>query len=314
MTVRRAVVTSLLGGYETLGSQPVAAVSDADFLCFTDDPELVGGDWHVVVCETPFPLDPSRSQRWFKIVGHPMLDDYDEVLYIDNSVRLTADPSPTMQVWLDGVDLASIEHSFRETVLDEFDAVLLAGLDDPARVHEQLLHYSLLYPDALRQRPSWNGMFAYRPGARVREVMTRWYGHVLRYSRRDQLSWNVVVPASGLRLRRIPLDNHHSELHEWPVEVSRVRGASASSRPIGPLVVDLQPLDRELRDAQSKLGDESARLAAAWRDRDEARAAATQAAAATAAALQEVDAVRHTVSWRVTAPLRGVRRVMRGDR
>ena len=177
----------------------------------------------------------------------------------------------------------------------EADAVLQGGLDDSARVHEQLFQYSLLYPDALQQRPSWNGMFAYRPGARLREVMTLWYWHVLRYSRRDQLSWNVVVPASGLRLRRVQLDNHRSELHEWPVQVSRALGASSIGRPTGPLVVELQRLDRELREAESQLGDESKRLAVVSRERDEAR--------------QELEAVHRTLSWRVSAPLRGIRRL-----
>lgn len=293
MTVRRAVVTSLLGGYESLGAQPVAAASGADFLCFTDDPELSGADWNIVVCETPFPLDPSRSQRWFKIVGHPMLDDYDEVLYIDNSVRLRADPSGILRDWLDGVDAAFVEHSFRETVLDEFDAVLQIGLDDPARVHEQLLQYALISPEALQQRPSWNGMFAYRPGAALREVMMRWYWHVLRYSRRDQLSWNVVVPSSGLRVRRVQLDNHHSELHDWPMEVGRAPGASVIRRPTGPLVAEVQRLDRELREVTSRLGHESEQLAAAR---------------------QDVVALQSTMSWRITAPLREIARLARGGR
>jgi len=291
MTVRRAVVTSLLGGYESLGAQPVAAASEAEFLCFTDDPELSGADWNIVICETPFPLDPSRSQRWFKIVGHPMLDDYDEVLYIDNSVRLRADPSVIMRDWLDGVDAAFVEHSFRETVLDEFDAVLQIGLDDPARVHEQLLQYSLIFPEALQQRPSWNGMFAYRPGTELREVMMRWYWHVLRYSRRDQLSWNVVVPSSGLRVRRVQLDNHHSELHDWPMEVGRAPGASVIRRSTGPLVAEVQRLDRELREVTSRLGHESEQLAAAQ---------------------QHVVALESTMSWRITAPLREIARLARG--
>lgn len=292
MTARRAVVTSLLGGYETLGTQPVAASSGADFLCFTDDSSLSGGDWQVLVREPPFPLDSSRSQRWFKIVGEPMLDAYDEVLYIDNSVQLRADPSKIMADWLDDVDAAFVDHSYRETMLDEFDAVLQGALDDPARVHEQLLQYSLLYPDALQQKPSWNGMFAYRPGAQVREVMTRWYWHVLRYSRRDQLSWGVVVPASTLRLRRIQLDNYRSEFHEWRVDVGRRPGAAVDGRLTGPLVGEVQRLHRELLEKTSRLDDESQRLIAVQ---------------------EELDALRRTVSWRVTAPLRAVRRLTPGD-
>ena len=46
--------------------------------------------------------------------------------------------------------------------------------------------------------------------------MTTWWEHVLRYSRRDQLSFTVVMAASGLRLHSVPLPNLRSPLHRWP--------------------------------------------------------------------------------------------------
>lgn len=41
------------------------------------------------------------------------------------------------------------EHSFRDTVLDEFLAVANDGLDDPSRIFEQLNHYAVTDPESL---------------------------------------------------------------------------------------------------------------------------------------------------------------------
>jgi len=46
--------------------------------------------------------------------------------------------------------------------------------------------------------------------------MTTWWEHVLRFSRRDQLSFGVVMAASDLRLHSVPLPNLRSPLHSWP--------------------------------------------------------------------------------------------------
>ena len=46
--------------------------------------------------------------------------------------------------------------------------------------------------------------------------MTTWWEHVLRFSRRDQLSFGVAMAASDLRLHSVPLPNLRSPLHRWP--------------------------------------------------------------------------------------------------
>ncbi len=291
---RQAVYTSVIGGYETLSAQPVARGSAVDFLCFTDDPELGNDDWTMVVVTPPFPLDPSRSQRYFKILGHPILADYDELLYIDNSVELRVDPVLFLREWLEGQDAAFVKHSVQARVIDEFDAVLEIGLDEPSRVHEQLLQYSLLRPETLDEQPSWNAIFAYRPTAIVRREMMSWYGHVLRYSRRDQLSWNATIGASDLRINRIALDNHLSEFHAWPMARDRRRRDVKAQRPSGPLVIEIAQRERE--------------LIAAERRAQQLEAAIQEVEAQRHEAASELHRTLHTLSWRITAPLRALRR------
>lgn len=244
MGVRRAVYTALIGGYEDLINQPTAHGSSVEFICFTDNPHLESTTWRLEPMTPMLPFDMVRSQREIKIRGHRLLDEFDELLYIDNAVLLTADPDSILDSWLADHDYAVSRHSVRETVLDEFEQILALGYDDAARVTEQLLHYAELYPDVLEQRPFWNGMFAWRNTPDVRVMMSHWFDHVLRYSRRDQLSANVAFSQSTVALNVIEMDNNQSPLHSWPAGVNRRANLTlAPRRHTGPMLAELRRLE-----------------------------------------------------------------------
>lgn len=196
------VYTVLLGGYDALLEQPVARDSDADFICFTDAADLRSDTWDLQPV-TPFlPQDIHRSSREFKILGHPRLDEYDVTVCVDASVLLRSRPETIVSELLrDEVDMALLTHSFRETVLDEFDEVVRLNYDDRARVYEQLTDYAVYHPDALSAKPLWGGMLVRRRNERVSTAMRVWFDQVLRYSRRDQLSLPYALQNSGLAFR-----------------------------------------------------------------------------------------------------------------
>ncbi len=197
-----------------------------------------------------------RSQRALKIRGHEALRDYNEWLYIDNSVLLRQPPEEILDRWLGDGDFAITRHSFRETVLDEFDAVLELGYDDVARVSEQLLHYAELKPSVLEERPYWNGMFARRNVEAVHEMTERWFDHVLRYSRRDQLSANFAFSEASVDLRVVDEHNNDSVSHQWPAGVGRnARMTLASRQRSGPLLAEIHRLRLQLAELKRVLAD-----------------------------------------------------------
>ncbi|MEV8266695.1 glycosyltransferase domain-containing protein [Microbacterium sp. NPDC076911] len=255
--MKTCVYTYLIGSYDGLLAQPVAAASTADFLCFTDDPSLRSDDWEVVLIEPRFPTDTVRSARALKILGHERLRDYDATLCIDASVRLKQPPESIIADWLgDDEVFALAEHSYREQLLDEFDEVVRLNYDNGERVHEQLLAYSIANPDCLTAKPLWTGMMARRRDENVDRAMQLWYDHVLRFSRRDQLSILVALAQSALPYRKLTIDNFGSDYHEWPVINSRkVAQGKASPYFSGPLLA-------EVRRAKNEIDRLSARLEA----------------------------------------------------
>ncbi|MEQ1734867.1 MAG: glycosyltransferase domain-containing protein [Rhodoglobus sp.] len=213
---RRVVFTALIGDYEALNEQPAATDSDVEFICFTDNLEITSESWQLRHVEPRYPLDNIRSARYLKVHGPELLTEFSESLWIDNSVLLKSDPARLLDAWLESADFALPRHSYRTSVIGEFDAVATQGYDDPARVYEQLIHYSTLRPEVLRERPYWTAMLARRQTESVIVAMQLWLEHVLRYSRRDQLSINFVLAESGIAVRGIELDNWTSEWHQWP--------------------------------------------------------------------------------------------------
>lgn len=211
----RAVYTALFGNYENLSEQPASNSSKIQWICFTDNPNLVSDSWEIKVVEPMFPLDTVRSARMIKILGHPALDKYEETLWIDNRITLKVPPELLLEEWLSNFDLAMFEHSYRERLVDEFYAITQAGYDDPGRVYEQLIHYAEVWPQILDAKPIWTALVARRRTPEVDLAMRTWANHVLRYSRRDQLSVILSLWPLGASFGPISGDNWESQWHTW---------------------------------------------------------------------------------------------------
>lgn len=212
----RVVFTALMGPHEHLTEQKVATSSSVRFLCFTDDPDLTSSTWEIIRIDPLFPNDSRRSQRDIKIRGHHLLSEFDEWLYMDNTVKLLVDPDQLFDSWLDGSDWTQFHHDGYDTTWKDFEVNRAKEADSAERIDEQLYDYSLHYPDALDARPPWNGMFARRVTAETIRHQTVWFDHVLRYSSRDQLSSTVAAKLSGLDPRRLEGSNRRSSWHTWP--------------------------------------------------------------------------------------------------
>lgn len=307
---RRAVCTVLIGGYEPLSAQPVAAASDLPFICCTDDPTLTSDCWDIRVVEPAFARDSVRSARRVKALLHEYVGEFDETLYIDNATTLRTPPEEILDAALAEHDLALVRHSFREQVADEFAVVADDGLDDPARVFEQLLHYRATAPEVLEQRPFSAGFIARRHTPAVAAMMRTWYDHQLRYSRRDQLSLNHALARHDLAYRSFDLDNVENPWYASAPPAGR-RGhhrAGAYRYAIRPPEDEVRAARREADDAQQRMQRAESDLAAVIATLADVQAAVEAARSETAAAQSEVERMRATLSWRVTAPLRRLHR------
>jgi hypothetical protein len=316
---RRAVYTALIGGYEKLRERESVVDSDVDFVCFTDDPSLVSTTWRVELIDVSFPMDSVRSARVLKTIGHPLLNQYEETIWVDNRVSLLGDPHAAFDELLADCDLFIFVHSFRDIVIDEFEAVVAGGYDDPGRVYEQLLHYSEIAPEVLNERALWTGFLPRRMTPEVRHISEVWHQQILRYSRRDQLSINVALHGTSARVTRFEHDNRASKWHEWPLRDAglqrtpgrghrferSIRAPLASLRAVGPVRDDLllaHQRSAEARDATiAKLRADSEALRKALTTSDQQRRRAEGA----------LDAIMQSRSYKLARKLATARSFLR---
>lgn len=240
---RVAVYTAIIGDYERPSTrivpEPVfpADGRGSDVFRFTDssgDPGSTTSPIEVRV--TPrVPGDSIRSARAVKILGHPRLATYGVTVWIDNRIRLKVTPDELVERFLPSdCDIALPLHSFHSSLAEEFDAVLGAGLDDPRRVREQRSLYSRITPGVFGAELAWTALLIRRNNPVVSAFNERWWEQVLRFSRRDQLSFPYVREMSGdCEVALFPLDSSGSEFHEWrdPSDVGRQWGAGRWSTP-----------------------------------------------------------------------------------
>jgi hypothetical protein len=149
--------------------------------------------------------------------------------------------------------------------------------------------------------------------------MQMWWEHVLRFSRRDQLSLPFVARATKLEVAVHNFDNHISPFHEWP-RVPAVQARVQRSIPSGPegRIADLEAAHEALlqqRDeAIARRGEAIAQCDEAIAQRDEAIAQRDEAIAQRDDAMAQRDALavqfaamEASVSWRITRPFRVVK-------
>jgi hypothetical protein len=282
------VYTALTGRYEPLGEQPMARGSALPFICFTDDPTLTSETWQIRPIAPLFANDHIRNQRDIKLHPHRHLPEFATSLYIDNSVRLTAPPEDILAAADLATGLCLPPHSFRETLRGEFETVLEHRLDEPARVRELLELVTREAPHLLRERPFWSGvMIRDHRNERVARAMEIWFAHILRHSRRDQLSSLLAFHRAGLAPVPLPIDNQQSSFHTWP----HLEGRDAARRlwtepdPPSPLAARVRALEAQA----ATLRSENARLSQALAERT-----------------THLDIVLNSTTWRAFAPLRGL--------
>jgi hypothetical protein len=243
------VFTTLIGRYEHLNEQPLAAQSCIPFICLTDDPDLKSESWEIRQVSPVFGMDPIRSQRDFKLRPHLYLPDFDASLYVDNSVLITQPPECLFEGYFPASGFCLPEHSFRDSTLDEFLEVARLGFDDQSRIFEQLNHYMIDCPEVLKEKPYWTAiMLRDHRNPRVREMLEIWTAHVHRYSRRDQLSVNAAFRHAGLTPDVMRIDNNVSWFHSWPHSEGRDRekGMRRPGTSLMPPVAHMRQLEQAL--------------------------------------------------------------------
>ena len=186
-----ALYTCCFGDYTGL-KEVACRFGSCDYICFTDNPDLISKTWEIRVVERDF-NSPVSASRHPKILPHLYLPEYSTTLYVDANISVGVDPAVLADRYLHKAPFWVPKHSERQCLFTEAVecAVLRRGTTDALR--EEVARY------ALADTPkdfglSENGVLLRAHNHdEVIELMELWWLFFSKGSLRDQLSLPVAI-------------------------------------------------------------------------------------------------------------------------
>lgn len=201
MTKKIAIYTAIFGNFNKLIKQP--NYKNVDCICYTDQ-DIPANGWKVIKVTPPVVNDNTRSNRYYKILPHKHLKDYDVSIYIDGNILVFNDVTQLISNKLKTASFACFDHNQnvgdpRDCIYKEYEAILDLGKkknkykDDPKVMKKQMERFRA------EGYPENNGLITAPVLIRrhhdkeLMNVMENWWAIVKNESKRDQLSFNYVA-------------------------------------------------------------------------------------------------------------------------
>lgn len=201
MNEKIVVYTAIFGDYSGLIEQP--KFKNVDYICYTDQ-DFKSKTWKIIKVNPPVKGDNTRSNRYYKLLPHKHLTDYNVSIYIDGNFLILKDFTPFIQQKLKSYSLLCFDHNQtdsdkRNCIYKEHDGILDYAkrkglLKDNIKVMQKQIDQLIS-----EGYPSDNGLIS--AGILIRkhldneviDLMNYWWKIVKNGSKRDQLSFNYAV-------------------------------------------------------------------------------------------------------------------------
>ena len=195
------IYTAITGGKDILKEDQI--IDGADFVCFTDNPDLKSKTWKILPACNLF-HDANRNSKIHKILAHKYFGDYTYSVWIDGALSLKVPVESLIDKYLSDTDIALYRHQIgRNCIYKEAEACITLKLNNIDIMKEQVKHYKDLgYPSdfGLYECP----VILRRNTPEIEELNNFWWAEICRYSRRDQLSFDYILWKLGIRVTTIP--------------------------------------------------------------------------------------------------------------
>lgn len=201
------VYTCITGNYDDLKEVEVKE-KGIDYICFTNNKKIKSKTWKIIYIEDK-KLDNHYLSRKIKMIGDSYIDkNYSLSIYIDASIIFKKSVKEFLEKYFDLENdlLAACKHSVRSSIREEAEACIKQRKDDETTIKRQLEFYKkenfvddlgLLEMTLIIKRH--NNLL-------VKKTMKLWFDMILKYSKRDQLSFMYCLSKTKLPFRVIPLN------------------------------------------------------------------------------------------------------------
>ncbi|GAB4385618.1 glycosyltransferase domain-containing protein [Albidovulum sp.] len=175
---------------------------------FTDRADLEAPPGVELVLDPLDGLDPARASRRAKLMPHRYFPEAEWSLWLDNKSRLLRPPEAVLAWARAQADAAfyAFPHFRRDCVYQEIRTCWENGLDDHRVLRERMRTYRA---EGMPEHAGLiEGHFLLRRhgDAALVRFGERWFEHVLRFSRRDQVSFPYLAWKLGLDYALLPAE------------------------------------------------------------------------------------------------------------
>ncbi len=181
--MRKIIYTAISDDYDNL-KDPAILTPGWKYICYTNNKSVKSNIWQVIYLDSL----TTKEQRKIKIIP-PF--EYDLCIWCDGSMLINCNLDQFIEKYHTGY-FTLMNHPHRDCIYKEAEACIKLKKDDKEIICEQIEAYKN------RGYPANNGMVAtgilIRKNCGVVKVFNQyWWSQVERYSKRDQLSFNIAV-------------------------------------------------------------------------------------------------------------------------
>lgn len=189
---RLVVYTALFGDYDLL-RDPVGEFGDVDFVCFTDQAQLVSQVWDII----HVPAE-GRSQvelnRLYKFFPHKFLKEYTMSFYVDSNIQIKEKARELFQFLTESTHAFVLpDHFARNCIYQEAEIIVKSKKGDPDLVVTQMRSYKKEgFPENYGLTEN-NLIFRRHHDPNIIAAMELWWDEFFQKTKRDQLSLMYVL-------------------------------------------------------------------------------------------------------------------------
>ena len=200
---RICVYTCITGNYDNV-NEIANKEKGIDYYLFTNNKSIKSNTWKVIYLKDK-KLDDHRLSRKIKSLGHPSINDYDILVWIDACVVFQKSIKEFIKTYLKRAPFAAFRHFERDCIYDEAIECIRLKKDTKKDILRQV--------EFLRKEgyPAHNGLLEMTVFIRrqnnpvVQKTMKDWFKMIRKYSKRDQLSFMYCAWKNKLQFNTIPL-------------------------------------------------------------------------------------------------------------
>jgi hypothetical protein len=191
------VYTAIFGNYDDL-IEPKEQFEGCDFICFTDQHQLISDIWEIILIEE-CDLQPNMMNRKYKILPHLFLSKYEQSLYVDANIIILKNPLELANKYLSDFDMAIPKHFERDCLYEEAKECIISRKSKLRQTFKQIEEYKKLgFPIKFGLGEN-NILLRNHNCENVIKLMNDWWDEMNTHTQRDQLSFSYVLWKNGMK-------------------------------------------------------------------------------------------------------------------